>query len=121
MKVAVVCDSILLKKSLEIFLRDRLSDFSTSDVVISDRRFECERPILFVGNDSNADIKKPFGKVKLLAMLENYENELNIKNEVLEIKKPVVQIPEDTMENQLDSLVKEFSQRLVDIVKAHKK
>jgi hypothetical protein len=120
LKVAVVCDSVLLKKSLELFLRGKLSDFASADVVISDRNFECEKPILLVGNSNNCDIKKPFGKVKLISLLENYENDVKVKKEILEPKTKSVQSSDKSMEDQLDSLLKEFTRKLVEIIKTNK-
>ncbi len=120
LKVAVVCDSILLRRGLEIFLRDKLTDFSTADVVISDRKFECDKPLLVVSNDSDADIKKPFGKAKLLSLLDNYEKELDIKKDIFEPKKEQAEEPVESLEQQIASLTKEFSERLLELLKVNK-
>lgn len=118
LKVAVVCDSVLLKNSLEIFLRDRLSDFSNADVILTDRKFECEKPVLLVSNIADADIKKPFGKAKLLSILENFEKEMEVKKELFEPKQDVE--VSKSFEEQIRELTKDFSERLIEIVNSHK-
>jgi len=121
LKIAIVCDSVLLKKSLEIFLKNEISDFSTADIVISDRRFECNKPLLLIGNQADADIKKPFGKVKLLSVLDNYEKELNIRQEVLSPKIEIKECEniESTLEEQIGRLTHEFSTKLIAIIRAN--
>lgn len=118
LKVAIVCESILLKKSLELFLRDRISDFSSADIVISERKFECNKPILVVSNVQDADIKKPFGKAKLVSILENYERELEIKKEILEKKVGSAGGEIDRLEREIRELTEEFSARLIQIIKS---
>lgn len=117
MKVAVVCNSVLLKKSLELFLRDKLSDFASCDVVVSDRKFECDKPILVVSSQKDADIKKPFGRAKLMSMLDGYENDQKIKQEVLHPKAEVKK-PEESLESDINEILREFTQKITEAIKA---
>jgi len=71
MKVAVRCESLLLQRSLEIFLHDRLSSIRQCDVVIRDRTVE-EDPYttLLIGSSKEADLVKPFSRSQLVMMIE---------------------------------------------------
>ena len=118
LKVAVVCESVLLSRSLEIFLKDSIVDFTDADVVLADREFECEKPILLVSSRPKADIRKPFGKTKLYAILENYEKDQRAKKMVFEPQVlPVVH--GDDLGLQIEKLVEDFSKKLVQTIKGH--
>ncbi|SQB98993.1 hypothetical protein [Helicobacter fennelliae] len=66
MKIAIVCESELLQKSLEIYLKEYLSSLSDCDFVISDYNASDLKPLCLVGNGQNAHIKKPFTQLSLL-------------------------------------------------------
>jgi len=118
LKVAVVCESILLSRSLEIFLKDSLVDFTDADVVLADREFECEKPILLVSSRLKADIRKPFGKTKLYAILESYEKDQKAKKMVFEPQVADVITSQD-LGLQIEKLVDDFSKKLVQAIKGH--
>lgn len=71
MKVAVQCESPLLQRSLELFLRGHLSSLRQCDVVIRDFISDDEsRPSLYISSDSDADIVKPFSRSQLMLAIE---------------------------------------------------
>lgn len=71
MKVAVQCESPLLQRSLELFLKGHLSSLKKCDVVIRDRRVaDEERPMLLISSDADADIVKPFSRSQLMLALD---------------------------------------------------
>jgi len=94
MKLKINCDSPLLQESLEIFLKDFLSE---EGIVISDNP---EKGTIIIGED----IKKPFTKTSLLLQLEKL---FNIKSQ-----KP-------SFEEALDNLIDEFSQNLKNLIKEY--
>lgn len=81
MKIAVVCDSPLLKKCLEVFLKESLSSYSACDFVISDKKIDSEKPVFVISDEKGSNLKKPFSKTKLLKSLDEY---------FLKLKKPSV-------------------------------
>lgn len=109
MKIEIDCDSMLLQKSLEIFLRDFKSEDENYDFLISDKLFKVDKPLLFISNSSNqAYLKKPFSKSKLLIAIEKFYNE-NIVNKNMD----------DKLKVQLEDITKDFVERLLVTIKAH--
>jgi len=94
MKLKINCDSPLLQESLEIFLKDFLSE---EGIVISDNP---EKGTIIIGED----IKKPFTKTSLLLQLEKL---FNIKSQ------------KSSFEEELDKLIDEFSQNLKNLIKEY--
>ncbi len=92
MKLRINCDSPLLQESLEIFLKDYISE---EGIIISDNP---EKGTIIIGND----IKKPFTKTSLLIQLEQI---LNIKSQ------------RPSFEEALDSLIDDFTQNLKKLIK----
>jgi len=72
LKVAVVCDSPLLKKCLEVFLKEKLSSYTACDFVISDKTIDSEKPVFVINDTKNSNLKKPFSKTKLLKSVDEY-------------------------------------------------
>ncbi len=94
MKLKINCDSPLLQESLEIFLKDFISE---EGIVISDNP---KKGTIIIGED----IKKPFTKTSLLIQLEKL---FNIKS-----KRP-------SFEEALDLLIDDFSQNLKKLIKEY--
>ena len=92
MKVKINCDSPLLQESLEIFLKEFISN---EGIVISDNP---QKGTIIIGRD----IKKPFTKTSLLIQLEKL---LNINSQ-----KP-------SFEEALDLLIDEFKENLKKLIK----
>ncbi len=72
MKVALVCDSPLLKKSLEIYLKESVSAYEECDFVISDKKVKSKKPVLFIGKEEGAVLKVPFSKEEVLSKTQQF-------------------------------------------------
>lgn len=72
MKVALVCDSPLLQKSLEIYLKECVSSYEACDFVISDRKVKSQKPVLFIGKREDATLKVPFSKEEVLSKTQQF-------------------------------------------------
>jgi len=72
MKVALVCESPLLKKSLELYLKDSVCSYETCDFVISDKAVKSKKPILFIGKREDATLKVPFSKEEVLSKTQQF-------------------------------------------------
>jgi len=72
MKVAVMCHSPLLQKSLELFLSKYLSSPKKSDIVIRDAPCLDDRRCFYIASDPNAHLQKPFSKSQLILALEKH-------------------------------------------------
>jgi len=93
MKIKVDCDSPLLQESLEIFLKEFISE---DGVVISDNP---QKGDIIIGED----IKKPFSKTSLLLQLEQFS----------------IKFQKTPFEEALDNLIDDFSENLKNLVKEY--
>jgi len=89
MKVKIDCDSPLLQKSLEYFLKEYIDE---NGIIISDNP---QKGDIIIGKD----IKKPFTKISLLLQLEKI------------IK------PKKSFEEELDLLIENFKKDLKNLIK----
>lgn len=76
MKIANICKSILLKKALDIFLKDYIFVYKNCDFVISDNPMEGEKPLFLISFGDDGDLKIPFTKEALLNKLEIFYKQL---------------------------------------------
>jgi hypothetical protein len=90
MKVKIECNSPLLQKSLEFFLKEYIDK---NGILITD---DPEKNGIIIGKD----IKKPFSKSSLLLQLEK-----KIKNR--------------SFEEELDLIINEFTNKLKKLIKEH--
>ncbi len=72
MKVALVCESPLLKKSLELYLKGYVSSYGACDFVISDRAVKSKKPVLFIGKVKDASLRVPFSKKEVLSKAQQF-------------------------------------------------
>ena len=92
MKFQIRCDSPLLQETLEIYLKDFLSQ---NGKIISDNPLKGD---IIIGKD----IKKPFTKISLLLQLEKFVNSTK-----------------KDFESELDALIEDFSKKLKELIKEH--
>lgn len=109
MKIALECQSILLKKALNIFLKPSIVSKKHCDFVICDYEGKFECPVFFI-NTASAHIKKPFSKDELLEKIEEFY--------ILTCKHDNKQ-KDDNLELEIESLAKDFSTKLVNIIRKH--
>jgi hypothetical protein len=71
MRVSIECDSPLLQRSLELFLRGHICAYEESDLVIRDHEKPSEhKTVLRIGNEADADLRKPFSKEALWDVID---------------------------------------------------
>lgn len=114
MKIAVVCDSPLLKKCLEVFLKEKLSSYSACDFVISDKTIDSEKPVFVISDNKGSNIKKPFSKAKLLKSLDEYSKKLN-RPKISPAQTPKSDISE--LEKKLTVITERFVSELVKTIR----
>ncbi len=77
MKIAVVCNSTLLKSSLEFYLKRYIVSKESAEFFVCDQLFSLDRPIFLVGHSSKVDLRVPFTKDKLLYSLDKFYSALD--------------------------------------------
>lgn len=105
LKVAIMCESILLQESLKIFLNRYITSYKNADFVIADKHIDTVKPIFIISNTKHSNLNIPFTNTKLQIELENFYNSHNIT------KNP------NTLETQIENLIKDYTQQLLTIVK----
>ncbi|MBD3809719.1 MAG: hypothetical protein IE884_04290 [Sulfuricurvum sp.] len=123
MKVAIQCDSPLLQRSLELFLKGHLSSLRQCDILIRDKDIRDDEHLTFViGVTPNADLVKPFSKAQLLHAL----------NQKMEAQKstPVESEPEvstlekeepvsfEILERHIEKLTREYQANILKAIRA---
>lgn len=104
MKVYISCKSLLLQKSTEMFLRNKLSPLAKADIVISDYAISSQKPTLLIGSSKNANLRTPFNKTKLLTVLEKLYEEKQL--EIL------ARDGANEFEEEVQAAVSEFSKKI---------
>lgn len=119
MKIAIMCESELLQKSLEPYLKDYQTSLEKCDFVLSDYQACDMKPVCLVGNFSGAHIKKPFTPETLKANLRIFYERYCKGKQIASLS------PKDAKTfAQIDALIQEtlndFRQKLYEILQANK-
>ena len=69
MKIALISDSLLLGKTLEMYLKDYLTSCKACDFVVATQPIDSQKPVFLIGEYENANLNKPFTKEVLLEKL----------------------------------------------------
>lgn len=85
MKIAILCDSPLLHRALEYYLKDYLTSYRKCDFVIADKKIETDKPLCLVSTQQDAHIQKPFTPAQLLVGIENFAKSLKLYSAFQEI------------------------------------
>ncbi|MDR0663951.1 MAG: hypothetical protein LBF86_00275 [Helicobacteraceae bacterium] len=67
--IAISCDSLLLRKALERTLKNKLAPINRCDLIVADRAFVADKPLLIIGEH----IPKPFSGESLLSAIDRFE------------------------------------------------
>ena len=115
MKIALRCHSILIEKSLKKFLKNFLVPEHQAQIIVSDHPIHTKLPVLRIGTDSEADLKKPFSKSQLMIRLEDKLH--NHKNrEALQ----AFAIEEDSsLDEKIEEITRSFVRELTSLIKEH--
>lgn len=79
MKIALICDSLLLDRSLEMYLKEHLTSYKLCDFVVATQRVESQKPVFLIGDFEGANLKIPFTREILFQELETFERKLRSK------------------------------------------
>jgi len=111
MKIALACNSLLLTKSLEIFLKKNLTSYKKCDFVISDKNIEIDKP-LFIVSGETSNLQIPFSESSLMIELDKFYTSLisedNSKHE-----------NKDDMQEKIDFLTKKFRDDLIEVISGY--
>ena len=121
MKVAVQCESALLQRSLELFLEGHLSSLKQCDIVIRDTKVMDSHHSLYISDDDDADIKKPFSRSQLFLALQAFYNKV-VEIESVQAFDDEVTLSEGKdftlLEERINQLTDEYKKNVLHVVKA---
>lgn len=117
MKIALACQSVLLEKSLEKFLKNYIYPYKQCDFVISDRKIEIDKPLFYLSTEES-DLNIPFSKSSLLLSLEKFYD-LNFTSS--NTKEDTIQATKDfsNLEENISKLTDDFRSDLINLIKEH--
>ncbi len=115
LKISIMCDSLLLQNSLEIFLRDYLSSYKQCEMVLSDKKRDVKKPLVVINSSKDADIKVPFSKSSLLLDLQNLYQK-KYKKEGIQSDNPQKNSLWK-LERKIDKLTLEFRENLIKTIR----
>ncbi|MBL0687684.1 MAG: hypothetical protein JJV95_05500 [Sulfurospirillum sp.] len=112
MKIALVCQSVLLEKSLKIFLKNYITSYKQCDFVICDRKIKIDKPCFYILPE-DSHLVTPFSKSTLLLKVENFYNALSDKKSEKNQKK----ISSKELEKKIIELTDNFKNNLITTIK----
>lgn len=108
MKVAIVCQSLLLSKALKSFLAELIVPYKQCDFVISDKKIELDKPIFHIAT-SGGELDIPFSKSSLILSLEKFYATLQAASGHISPSTPIPEVLED----KIAALTEQFRQELI--------
>ena len=78
MKIALVCQSLLLSRALKSFLGDMIVPYKQCDFVISDKKIELDKPIFYISSHEG-NLVIPFSKSSLHIELDKFFQHLLLR------------------------------------------
>ncbi|MCH9814184.1 MAG: hypothetical protein K0U47_09625 [Epsilonproteobacteria bacterium] len=112
MKIALICDSLLLQQTLQRYLKCYIVTKEDAELMISDRLIRSNKPVFLIGHTAKADLVIPFTKEHLLDTLHTFyetklddEISLNSKEEM----KPFIERLNKKHHNKIAKLARKIS------------
>ncbi len=115
MKIALACNSLLLTKSLEIFLKKNLTSYKKCDFVISDQKMEIEKP-LFLISDDMSNLQVPFSESSLMIELDKFYVSLTSDKVPQNENSKIIG---DEVKEKIDFLTKKFRDDLIEVMQEY--
>jgi len=119
MKIAIDCKSILMRKSLELFLTKHLATAKNADIIIKDTKCSDDERCFCISAGKDADLVKPFTKAQLILALER-----KLKNvpQTKKVKKKEQvekeQMDFSVLEKRIELLTQEYKNNILKTVRA---
>ncbi len=114
MKIAIVCQSLLLSKALHSFLGEMVVPYKQCDFAISDQPVELDKPVFCISSVCG-DLVIPFSKSTLIIELEKFYKGYE---HISESKEESLDIP-DVLEEKIAALTERFRKELIDTLRAY--
>jgi hypothetical protein len=119
MKIAVACESPLLQKSLELFLKKHLSVEKKCDIIIQDTPCSGDKRCFYIATSLDADLLKPFSKSQLILALQKHYKKLHPAQQKTLQSPDTIQSQRDfaLLEAKIEQLTQEYQAKLLQEIK----
>ena len=117
MRVAVECKSLLMQKSLELFLGKYLSSVKNCDILLGDVKCFDDERCFYISSEKNSDLIKPFSKSQLLLALDNKYKKIN-GDTIEDDEEAEEPLNFDILEKRIEFLTAEYQKNILKAVKA---
>jgi hypothetical protein len=117
MKIALVCQSLLLSRALKSFLGEMVVPYKQCDFVISDKKIELDKPIFYISsNEGNLVI--PFSKSSLLIELDKFFQHLVLRQGSMD---DIMTNAKSThaLEEKITALTEKFRAELIQTIRGY--
>ena len=114
-KVALLCRSQLLEQSLKKFLNGMIAPVESADILVTDHEVDIDKPLLRIGLDDRADLKKPFSRSQLMIKLE----EKAAQSTTQSVMHAFTEDEESSLEEKIGEILKRYTQEVIETVKEH--
>lgn len=142
MKIALICDSLLLDRSLEMYLKEYLTSYKLCDFVVATQHVESQKPVFLIGDMEGAHLKIPFTKELLLKELESFYHALkggeadievitpkSAEREIEEIKarnhtsaniaQPLDSTPPNDLNAKIEAILRRYAKEIEETILEH--
>ena len=117
MKIALVCQSLLLSRALKSFLGEMVVPYKQCDFVISDKKIELDKPIFYISsNEGNLVI--PFSKSSLLIELDKFFQHLVLRQGNMDDMMPSAKSTQE-LEEKITALTEKFRTELIQTIRGY--
>ena len=117
MKIALVCQSLLLSRALKSFLGDLVVPYKQCDFVISDKKIELDKPIFYISSHEG-NLIIPFSKSSLHIELDKFFQHLVLMHGNVDDMMPQSQ-NSYALEEKITALTEKFRAELIQTIRGY--
>ena len=110
MKIALVCQSLLLNKALNSFLGENIVPYKQCDFVISDKKIELDKPVFYI-SAHEGNLLIPFSKSSLFIELDKFFQQIILRGNIDDLMMP--ERSSGLLEERINALTEKFRVELI--------
>ncbi|AOO65139.1 hypothetical protein [Sulfurospirillum halorespirans] len=118
MKIALVCQSLLLSRALKSFLGESVVAYKQCDFVISDKKIELDKPVFYISSHEG-NLIIPFSKSSLLLELDKFFQHLRLLQGIVEDEGVVASKSTHLLEEKITALTEKFRAELIQTIRGY--
>jgi hypothetical protein len=119
MKLAIMCQSLLLEKALTLFLKPYIVPLKQCDFVVSDYKIAADVP-QFKIKTPDSDLIFPFSKSALLIALDKFSKTLEAsKSKAKSIEPKAKSQNFKILEEKLNQICNQYNAQIIQAIKEH--